>query len=140
MIATDFINPERLERESITYRILRGTFKDPFIDIHEDYNDLVTSDLINQPKRETAMEKNIKKKSLESNDKIASVDAKEKQQEELWHIYVPGFPNKTIRFPRLSDLTIQQQELCVKVLLKFSSSVKPEITAIDNEEMTTYMV
>ncbi|KAI4487654.1 hypothetical protein M0802_011967 [Mischocyttarus mexicanus] len=36
----EFINGEKLEKESVMHRMLRGDFKDPFDDMDEDYKEV----------------------------------------------------------------------------------------------------
>lgn len=135
MLETRFVNNDRLQSISAMYRLLRGTFSDPFEDLHEDYADLVTAEMTDQIKAE---EKEKKQKA--ASKKAPASKAKNNDPVPVKTGYVPGMPKRWIKYPRLSSLYTNQQELCVRVMLRFSGSQKPEISPAEKSELQTYMV
>ena len=123
MIDNTFINEERLEKESVIYKILTGNFKDPFKNIEEDYKD-VEIDL-------------MKDADPDSNEMKKECEVK---QIKRINDYVPGSLKPIFKFPKKSKLNKEQQAMCLKVLLRFSKSDKPKLTQIEKEELQKYMV
>ncbi|KAK9303829.1 hypothetical protein QLX08_004567 [Tetragonisca angustula] len=122
LIDNTFINEERLEKESVIYKILTGNFKDPFKNIEEDYKD-VEIDL-------------MKDADPDSNEMKKECEVK---QIKRINDYVPGSLKPIFKFPKKSKLNKEQQAMCLKVLLRFSKSDKPKLTQIEKEELQKYM-
>ncbi|XP_015118820.1 uncharacterized protein LOC107042333 [Diachasma alloeum] len=134
IIDDEFINGERLERESAMYKILRGNFTDPFADIHEDFLDLVSKADID------ANEQEKERKKLVINEESPKEESEKNIVEEVKkHAkYYPGISRAKAKFPRWSSLTEKQHAACVRVLLQFSAPGKPDISKINREDLDTY--
>ncbi|XP_043267852.1 uncharacterized protein [Venturia canescens] len=146
MLEGEFVNADRLMQEGKMYQALRSSFRDPFLNIHEDFDHLVTKELISKlkPKKTASMrsEQNLQLQSSATEpqqDPTQSQESDKEQQEIRKREYVPGILKNPLTFPKQSELTVQQHALCLKVLLRFSSSEKPSLTAADKEELQTYM-
>lgn len=125
LIDNTFISEERLEKESVIYKILTGNFKDPFKNIEEDYK---------------AVEIDLMKDADPDLNKIKKeCDVKSKQVKRINH-YVPGSFKPIFKFPKKSKLNKEQQAMCLRVLLRFSKSDKPKLTQTEREEVQKYMV
>ncbi|CAD1469788.1 unnamed protein product, partial [Heterotrigona itama] len=129
LIDNTFISEERLEKESVTYKILTGNFKDPFKNIEEDYKD-VEIDLM----KDVDPDLNEMEKECETNVFEKNV----KQVKKINH-YVPGSFKSIFKFPKKSKLNKEQQAMCLRVLLRFSKSDKPKLTQTEREELQKYM-
>ncbi|XP_076289652.1 uncharacterized protein LOC143213566 isoform X2 [Lasioglossum baleicum] len=137
IIDNTFIEEGRLERESAMCRMVTGNFTDPFKDIDEDYKEVkinlmggIQMELDKTDKNDSAG--SVKKKKEQQNN----VQVKQKKKSTS---YVPGIMKPMFKFPRMSRLNIQQQALCLRVLLRFSESSKPKLTQIEREELKKYM-
>ncbi|KAK1129044.1 hypothetical protein K0M31_020177 [Melipona bicolor] len=122
LIDNTFISEERLEKESVIYKILTGNFKDPFKNIEEDCKD-VEIDLM----KDADPDLNEMKKECEV-----------KQVKKI-NRYVPGSFKPIFKFPKKSKLNKEQQAMCLRVLLRFSKSNKPKLTQKEREELKKYM-
>ncbi|KAK0183243.1 hypothetical protein PV327_001302 [Microctonus hyperodae] len=146
IIDDEFINIDRLECESVMYNIIRGSYKDPFKNIHEDNYDLVTNEHINcamkQAKDITAKSKTPTTSKLVADTVMKSSERPDYSESQCpkGTPYIPGVWKKPYRFPRLSSLTAEQHALCLRVILKFSRSEIPVApTKRDMNELQTYM-
>ncbi|XP_076762937.1 uncharacterized protein LOC143430509 [Xylocopa sonorina] len=126
IIDNNFINEERLEKESVMHRIMTGNFTDPFKDIEDDYKD-VKIDLIQNILPEL-VEKNDTNELDENGEPI---EAKKP--------YIPGIVKPGFRFPCRSKLNKEQQAICLRVLLRFSARNMPKMTQTEREELQIYM-
>ncbi|XP_012275957.1 uncharacterized protein LOC105697317 [Orussus abietinus] len=135
-----FINEDRLKREGTMYKIMLGEFKDPFAMGDSDSD--VTEETLEE------MEVNFKKDITEgetpnvSNNKKRSIgkmlnDATMPQESKK--DYVPGVVKCDFKFPRYSTLNVDEHALCLRVILRFSGSEKPEVTQTTRQELNTYM-
>ncbi|XP_043260877.1 uncharacterized protein LOC122402287 [Colletes gigas] len=121
MIDNTFMNAERFEKDSVMHKIMTGNYIDPFKNIEEEYK-MINTDLM----------RDINKKVDGS---IESIEIKKEKRADK---YVP--PVKPMfKFPRRSNLTKEQQAMCLRVLLRFSESDKPKITQTEREELQHYM-
>ena len=123
LIDNTFINEERLEKESVIYKILTGNFKDPFKYLEEDYKN-VEIDLM---------------KDVDPDLNKMEEECKVKQVKRINH-YVPGSFKPIFKFPKKSKLNKEQQAMCLRVLLRFSKSDKPKLTRTERQELEKYMV
>ncbi|XP_015604752.1 little elongation complex subunit 2 [Cephus cinctus] len=162
MLDNVFINEERMIAESVMYKIMRGGFTDPFAESEfEDETDTeISDDKINDVSKNidtgtntvsnniTLVVKKATKKRTKSKKKANDVQKRQQNaaalNEELQlknkkRKYVPGIVRCPIKFPRPSFLTKEQQALCLRVLLRFSGSEKPEVTQTNREELETYI-
>ncbi|XP_063992308.1 uncharacterized protein LOC135170433 [Diachasmimorpha longicaudata] len=132
IIDDQFIDGERLERESAMYKILRGNFTDPFADVHEDFVDLVTKADIdaNEHEKET--------KKIDIDEEKVKDDEKNVDETKRHAKYYPGIVRAKAKFPRWSSLTVEQHAACVRVLLQFSAPGKPDISKNNREDLATY--
>nr|XP_050853419.1 little elongation complex subunit 2-like isoform X1 [Vespula vulgaris] len=121
-----FINEERLTRESVMYRLLHGNFVNPFDNMDEDY-EAVKIDMISEDPNSQEENKN----NVMVND-ISQKELKEKK------IYVPGLVKRPCKFPKMSELNIEEQHACLRTLLTFSTSEKPNLTAKDKKDLAIY--
>ncbi|XP_035719890.1 little elongation complex subunit 2-like [Vespa mandarinia] len=121
-----FINEERLTRESVMYRLLHGNFVNPFDNMDEDY-EAVKMDVISED--QNSQEKN--KNNATVND-ILQQELKEKK------VYVPGLVRRPCKFPKTSELNIEEQQACLRTLLTFSASEKPNLTVNDKKDLAVY--
>ncbi|KAK2582952.1 hypothetical protein KPH14_009010 [Odynerus spinipes] len=55
------------------------------------------------------------------------------------NIYIPGIMKPPYRFPRMSNLSKEEHAICLRILLKFSGSEKPDLTNEDRDDLQTYM-
>ncbi|XP_076379234.1 uncharacterized protein LOC143259720 [Megalopta genalis] len=131
IIDNTFIHDERLERESVTYRIMNGNFIDPYKDMEDDYEE-IKIDLMEDVKEKIKVED----KSDGKMDKNKKVHLKETKRSKN---YVPGILKPLFGYPRSSRLNKEQQALCLKVLLRFSESNKPRLTQAERQELQKYM-
>ncbi|XP_076548410.1 uncharacterized protein LOC117610656 isoform X6 [Osmia lignaria lignaria] len=128
-----FFSAERLEKESVMYRIMNGNFIDPFKGIEEDYNN-VDINLIKSIDPELNKE--------DTDNEITTNDTKKEsqlQQKKDVKPYVPGITKPIFRFPKKSKLNAAQHAMCLRVLLRFSEADKPKLTPIEREELQTYL-
>nr|XP_034194184.1 uncharacterized protein LOC117610656 isoform X7 [Osmia lignaria] len=128
-----FFSAERLEKESVMYRIMNGNFIDPFKGIEEDYNN-VDINLIKSIDPELNKE--------DTDNEITTNDTKKEsqlQQKKDVKPNVPGITKPIFRFPKKSKLNAAQHAMCLRVLLRFSEADKPKLTPIEREELQTYL-
>lgn len=132
VVDDEFVDTERLERESIMYRTLKDTLTDPFDNIDDDYLNKVTDDDIKdaiEEMRKPKGGKNKKKKPL----KACVVEEKKPAQA---RVYIPGkYKAKNIIFPKSSVLNTEQHAFCLKVFAKISQNQK-----LDVDVQTAYYV
>ncbi|XP_011298787.1 uncharacterized protein [Fopius arisanus] len=130
IIDNEFVDGERLERESAMYRILRGTFTDPFIDAYEDFKGSITQVDIdaNEKQKQAIIEEKNKIKETTVEEGEAGKHAK----------YYPGIRKTKAKFPRFSSLSADQHSACLRVLLQFSAPGKPDISKINREDLEMY--
>ncbi|KAK0165185.1 hypothetical protein PV328_003727 [Microctonus aethiopoides] len=147
IIDDEFINIDRLERESVMYNTIRGSYKDPFKNIHEDNYDLVTDEHINCVMKQakdiaTKSKTPVAASTLIPDTVINSSERPDCLQSQCpkGPPYIPGVWKKPFKFPRLSSLTAEQHALCLRVILKFSRSEIPAApTKQEMNELQTYM-
>ncbi|XP_070158284.1 uncharacterized protein [Polyergus mexicanus] len=136
-----FIKDERLERESAMYRIMRDDFTDPFEDIEQDYAnvnmELIQKFLSEDPLTDSEEEEEQKTDDKKRNRKKKNVDTDYKQNQEK-RPYLPGIRKLPFNFPRRSCLTKAEQNMCLRVLLKFNNKRK-ELSKEEQSEMESYI-
>ncbi|KAG7205175.1 hypothetical protein KM043_018266 [Ampulex compressa] len=128
-----FINEERLERESVMHRIITNNFVDPFKDINEDYKGVNIEFIKSQNTR-----KKKNKKCKDATVDVTGITPVEHKALER-KPYVPGILKPSFKFPRTSKLDKSQQNICLRVLIRFSESDKPEIGEMERKELKCYM-
>lgn len=136
-----FINEQRLKDESAMYRILKGVFKNPFTDLESDDGE--------EDEDKEEEDKKLEGDKSVNNDRNGDERTKNKEAEaetEDTHVqrtkeWIPNL-GKTLpfKFPRASRLTRTEHAICLRVLLHFSGSEKPEINQNIRNEMELYMV
>ncbi|EZA53909.1 hypothetical protein DMN91_009945 [Ooceraea biroi] len=163
MIDTVFVRDERMKRESAMYRIMTGNFTDPFEGIEEEY-EKVDIELIKrlggvereeQVRRELGAESSDKSSSSAENvikehppkedlpekgpaKKTGNPSKEDPLKDEGQMPYIPGIRKLPFYFPRRSHLDKNQQAMCLRVLLRFSSN-KKQITEAEKIELQKYM-
>lgn len=123
-----FINEERLTRDSVMYRLLHGNFVNPFDNMDEDYK-AVKMDMITEDQN-----------SQEKNKNNATVNNDSQQEFKGKKMYVPGLVKRPCKFPKMSELNIEEQQACLRTLLTFSASEKPNLTVKDKKDLAIYFV
>ncbi|XP_017889972.1 uncharacterized protein LOC108630910 isoform X2 [Ceratina calcarata] len=134
MLENTFIDEERLEKETVMYKIITGNFTDPFKDIEADYEhvniDSMKGDIPDlndhESTEETEMEIEESKQPVSKQPKISK------------H-YVPGIVKSIFKPTKKSTLNDTQQAMCLKVLLRFSESSKPKLTQAEREDLQKYV-
>ncbi|KZC03783.1 NMDA receptor-regulated protein 2 [Dufourea novaeangliae] len=122
LIDNTFISEKRLEKESVMHRIITGNFIDPFKNIENDYKKIRT-DLMEDIEIDlNEQDKNDNVVTIESNKEIETNETKKNM------FYVPGIIKPIFKFPKKSNLSKEEQAMCLRVLLRFSESDKPKLT------------
>lgn len=132
ILDNEFINEERLVQESVMYRILRGTFTNPFDNMEDEYRAVDAETIMSEQNIKTGNKINLTKNTSSSN--VSEQETKDKKPN-----YVPGIIKPPYQFPRMSDLSKKEQAICLRILLKFSGSEKPDLTDEDRGDLQTYL-
>lgn len=78
---------------------------------------------------------------LESNQKEDSVNEKPVNDgKNVARKYVPGLRRCPLKFPRPSSLNAQQHLIGLQILVQFSGTNKPQMTAENREKLSAYTV
>lgn len=124
------------------YRIMRDDFTDPFEDIEQDYAnvnmELIQKFLSEDPFTDSEEEEEQKTDDKKRNRKKKDIDIDCKQNQEK-RPYLPGIRKLPFNFPKRSCLTKAEQNMCLRVLLKFSNKRK-ELSKEEQSEMESYIV
>lgn len=123
-----FITDERMQRESLMYKVINDCVDDPLEDIESEYAE-VNVDLIKQFCNDIDMDA--------IDERGETIKKKDFTQEE--QNYIPGIRKLPFNFPKRSCLSKQEQAMCLRVLLKLSGK-EPTLTDVQRSEMEAYMV
>ncbi|XP_011859215.1 PREDICTED: little elongation complex subunit 2-like isoform X3 [Vollenhovia emeryi] len=132
MIDNVFIRDERMERESAMYKIMNDNFKNPFENIESEYAD-VDVELI----KKHLFEDGEVFADSQDEEQVKHEDSSSMQEQKK--LYVPGIRVSPVPFPRKSELTMAQQAMCLRVLLRFSSIERGPMNEKEREEYEEYM-
>ncbi|KAI4485351.1 hypothetical protein M0804_006856 [Polistes exclamans] len=122
IVDNEFINGERLIKESVMHRMLHGDFKNPFNYMDEDYA-AVKVDMIE-----------ISDDSSEESEYNVCVTKLNELQKKL---YIPGYERFPSQFP-MSALTAEEQNICLRMIMKFSINQQSVLTLKDKQNLCTY--
>ncbi|XP_012260230.2 little elongation complex subunit 2-like isoform X2 [Athalia rosae] len=119
MIDNVFVNEQRMKDESVIYKILNGAFTNPLAELESDDGE-----------------------EVEENSKSGSLDPKKLSDNQpntpMKKPWVPGVVKAPFLFPRTSNLSKNQQAICLRVLLLFSGHEKPEMNQQSRNELELY--
>lgn len=146
-----FIRDERMQKDSATYKIINGTFKDPFGNIEEDYAEVNTQLLkcfdknvsdLDKDEDDVEDERNFTIREEEQHEQNTKSLQKHQKKQEIINnqkSYIPGM-KKPINFPRESSLSCEQQATCTRALLRLFSNQIISTSAEEKTELEYYMV
>ncbi|XP_032680871.1 uncharacterized protein LOC116848663 [Odontomachus brunneus] len=143
-----FISDERIQRDSATYQIINGIFKDPFDNIEEDYTEVNTQllkcfneNVSDLDKDEDEENFTIKEQEEQHEQNTKNLQKHQKKQEIVNNkkSYIPGIKKQPINFPRKSSLNCEQQATCTRALLRLLSNQIISISAEEKTELEHYM-